>query len=130
MSEIKFDLNRSIKELPFVIVHLYFLSKPESIPVDKYKPVSYEYWLMLKELDYTKFGYDYDSYVNRKKELYEEEVENKKDCVGEIKNIVVMLDTRKSKTIEDAKKKIKEIESNPFFEKWLEKNLVEDVLNL
>lgn len=92
------------------------------IPRDKYKPVSYEYWLMLKELEPTKFFYDYDDYVKSKQEQCEAELENKKNCSAELKAIRFIVDIRNRSTYEKAIKAITEIEQNPLFKEWMSKD--------
>jgi hypothetical protein len=126
-----FDLVKELEDVPLVPVSCYYLSKVDkTIPPDKYKPVSYEYWLMLKELEPSKFGDDYKFYLRLKQEQYDREVESKKNCSAELKCFVVILDSRKYETIENAKKQIKETESDPFFDKWVNEIVVKDILNL
>ena len=46
---------------------LYYLQKiDKNVSEQRYEPVSYEYWKMLRDLEPTKFGGDYDFYIRLK----------------------------------------------------------------
>jgi len=108
----------------------YLIEIDKTIPVDKYKPASYDQWIMLKELEPTKFGYDYQLYINLKEKEFNEEVESLKNCAFKLETITIAIDIRVVETIEKLKNKIKEIETNVLFNRWLNPIEVKDLLTL
>ena len=61
-----------------VVYYLQKIDKNES--EQRYEPVSYENWKMLRDLEPTKFINDYEWYVKSKKEQFEQQVERRKNC--------------------------------------------------
>jgi hypothetical protein len=117
-----------ISYYPCVIYYLEQIDK--NIPKDKYKPVSYDQWLMLKELEPSKFGFSYKDYIKIKKEQFNQETEQLKDATLRLQSIMLAIDIRNPKSIQTAKDKIKEIESGNFFDSWPNKQEVDSILNL
>jgi len=106
---------------------LYYLQKiDKNVSEQRYEPVSYEYWKMLRDLEPTKFGGDYDFYIRLKKEQYESEVERKKNCTFELASTSYTLHPA---DINKTKESIREIQSNERFVKWVDHESAEAVLN-
>lgn len=106
---------------------IYYLQKIDKIVSEqRYEPVSYEHWKMLRDLEPTKFDNDYNFYVELKKEQYESEVERRKNCESELVSKHYSLHPA---DIDKTKQTIKEIGSNERFVKWADDELVESILN-
>jgi hypothetical protein len=108
------------------IVH-YLQKIDKNVSEQKYEPVSYEQWKMLRELEPTKFIFDYDFYVEVKKEQFENEIERRKNCEFEVMGYHYSLHPA---DIDKTKQTIKDIQSSERFEKWYRGDLVESILNL
>jgi hypothetical protein len=107
---------------------LHYLQKVDkNVSEQRYEPVSYEQWKMLRELEPTKFINDYDFYTKSKKEQYESEVERRKDCKFELHSTNYSL---RPEHIDKTKQSIREIQSNELFEKWYNnEDVIESILN-
>lgn len=105
---------------------LYYFENIDKNPNPEiYDPVSYEQWKMLRELEPTKFRKGYDYYVASKKEQFNREVEKRKNCSLELKNVHFDLTLHKLKGTQNTLIKIQE---NVLFDKWIEKEIVESIL--
>lgn len=91
-----------------------------------YDPVSYEQWKMLRELESTKFIVDYEFYVKLKMEQYNNEVERRKTATLELVGYMYNLHPT---CIIKTKEQIRNIESDPLFEKWQNDEIKEQILN-
>ena len=107
------------------VVH-YLQKIDKNVSEQLYEPVSYEQWKMLRELEPTKFIFDYDSYVKAKKEQFENEIERRKNCEFEVMAYQYSLHPA---DIDKTKQTIKDIQSSERFEKWYSGDLVESILN-
>jgi len=117
-----------IEGISYYPIALYYLAKIDKrISADKYKPASYDQWVMLKELDPTKFLFDYNDYIKLKQKEYDEEVEFLKSQDLKLEFFMITIDIRQPESIEKAKSKILEIESGEFFKNWVNKEVVNDI---
>ena len=107
---------------------LHYVQKiDKNVSEQRYEPVSYEYWKMLRELEPTKFENDYDFYIKLKKEQYESEVERRKNCTFELHSKHYSLHPS---DIDKTKQSIRDIQSNELFEKWYDsEDVIESILN-
>ena len=107
---------------------LHYLQRiDKNVSQQRYEPVSYEQWKMLRELEPTKLGDDYGFYTKLKKEQYESEVERRKNCTIEFLNKHYSLHPS---DIDKTKQSIRDIQSNELFEKWYNnEDVIESILN-
>lgn len=105
---------------------LHYLRKiDKNVKEENYEPVSLENFRLLRDLEPGKFGLDYENYCALKKEQYNREVEQRKNCDYEMIGYRYNL-----YDVEKTKKEIMEIISDDNFDKWLsEQELVDKVLN-
>lgn len=104
---------------------IWYLQIPKPESKQLYEPVSYEHWKMLRDLEPTKFRNDYFTYVKIKEEAYNVMLKNKKESSFELLNYFYDINYH---SIEGTKKAIQTISEDSFFEKWLNKELVEQIL--
>jgi len=123
----KYKLIKMSKEISKYGVIYYLQKIDKNVSEQRYEPVSYEYWKMLRDLEPTKFGGDYDFYIRLKKEQYESEVERRKNCESEL--VSKHYSFFHPDDIDKTKQTIKEIRSNERFVKWADDELVESILN-
>ena len=107
---------------------LHYLQRiDKNVSQQRYEPVSYEQWKMLRELEPTKLGDDYGFYTKLKKEQYESDVERRKNCTIEFLNKHYSLHPS---DIDKTKQSIRDIQSNELFEKWYpNEDVIESILN-
>jgi hypothetical protein len=107
--------------------NLFYLKKYDEIKDETYEPVSKEYWMILRDLEPSKFGLTYSDYINLKREQHEQEIKNRKKSNLELVTYMYSLSPI---LLEETKKTIKEIQSNELFERWVTDNeIIEYILN-
>jgi hypothetical protein len=111
--------------LKYGVVH-YLQKIDKNVSEQEYDPVSYEQWKLLRDLEPTKFIFDYDFYVKVKKEQFENEIERRKECEFELMCFGYSLHPA---DIDKTKQSIKDIQSSERFEKWYSGDVVESILN-
>lgn len=127
----EFKIVEGVSVYPLSLYYLENIDK--KIPRDKYKPVSHDQWLMLKELEPTKFGFDYKGYVELKRKQYEQETEHLKNATLKLESMMILVDIRPqydTNTIDMARNKIKEVQKGKFFQEWIDPVFIDSILNL
>jgi hypothetical protein len=114
-----------ILESDYGILH-YFKTINKYVNPQMYEPVSFENWKMLRELEPGKFSGGYEFYIKSKEEQYEVEVERRRNCEIELCSVHYNIDKN---NLEDTKKNLKIIEGDILFEKWVNKELANKIIN-
>ena len=113
------------KYLKMGFVH-YFRRKPKVIESD-YEPMSFDLWKMFRDLEPSKFGLNYETYIRIKKEQYETKLESQKNVTLEL--VAFRYDLNEFE-LPHTKKEIGKIETDPLFEKWVQMEKIKEISNL
>lgn len=107
----------------------YLLKKDENAEFleNKYEPISFEYWKMLRSLEPTKIVNDYEYYVTLKEEQHLKEEERRKNCTLEANYLFYNLCS--VDYLEKTRQSITEVQLSDRFEKWIDNELVQNILN-
>jgi hypothetical protein len=107
----------------------YLLKKDENAEFieNKYEPISFEYWKMLRSLEPTKIANDYEYYVKLKEEQHLKEEERRKNCTHELNYVFYNLCS--VDYLEKTRQSITEVQLSDRFEKWIDNELVQNILN-
>ncbi len=107
-------------------VIFYLLKVDKDVNPKNYEPCSFEQWKMLRDLEPSKFGNDYDFYVKLKEDQFKQEQKNRENCSLELHSVMYSL---YDSDIDSTRDNINKIESNILFKEWVKPETIEIIKN-
>ena len=104
----------------------YLLKVDKNVNPKNYEPCSFEQWKMLRDLEPSKFGNDYDFYVKLKEDQFKQEQERRENCSLDLHSVMYSL---YDSDIDSTRDNINKIESNILFKEWVKPETIEIIKN-